>query len=674
MLRKNTDPTTRSSFWKIVSGSSPSSFATPDIEETLNALDMALIYFGPQGELLTANCKACTLIPGLGHDVEALDEKCQLCKMQNGCFSETKTPILTLSEFLVYVFDNSMDTGAQNGLLKKNRQSDNAEFNEIIDLKDQGIFLVRAIECKDGGVIVEMNDISDLKDRNDFLVKLNRENLLLTEAIQSSRKGIFVAERIGSHYVIQFTNQSLGILLDGGDQLIGSPLSEFLTKQFKEESDALLKAVRKVERITVWHYAGEEDGERKWLELSLSPSGANDHLIIGFLSDQTQHKLQEERLLQTQKLEAIGRLAAGVAHDFNNVLAIVDGYARMAKKASARGESINLHVEKITNAVEHGSSLTRQMLTFGKHRVSENRVIDLCEEIRKTETLIKPLLGVRTRLNMALPDHPVTMNGTHDMVTQIMMNICINAHDAMPEGGAIKVELVLKDRSPSDKGCMLKISDTGTGMPQTVLERIFDPFFTTKGQGKGTGLGLSMVYGLVQQMKGDVWVDSEEGKGTCFTIWFPVVDQPVTASTIYQTGKGDLAGKTVLLAEDETDLLEIMRQTLEGFGMKVFCAANGNEALEVQDEFEGNIDFLLTDMVMPHLGGLELASLFHQVRPETKILFMSGYPVRNELSDLELPEDAVFMPKPIREDNLRRTLETVAIGQDARLKTDSIWK
>jgi len=286
--------------------------------------------------------------------------------------------------------------------------------------------------------------------------------------------------------------------------------------------------------------------------------------------------------------------------------------------------------------------------------------------------MLIPLLGVNIVLDLKLPNHPLYIKSTADIVSQIVMNLSINARDAMPNGGTITIEA----KNNNDGCAVLKISDTGTGIPPEVLQKIFDPFFTTKEQGKGTGLGLSMVYGLVQQMKGELNVDSEVGKGTTFTIWIPETEAPEEFRVITKNNGKDLGleGKTVVLAEDEPDLLEIMGSTLEGFGMKVLKAANGNEALEIQDNFEGDIDFLLTDMVMPQLGGLQLAELFHLVRPEARIVFMSGYPVRGEISEVNLPDDAIFMAKPIMQENLKRVMEQVAQGQSVQAAAGVMWE
>ncbi|HOO50134.1 MAG TPA: ATP-binding protein, partial [Alphaproteobacteria bacterium] len=651
-------------------------------EEALNSLELALIYFDVDGELITANCKACELIPQLAGKNENRNGNCKDCELigscvQKTCESVSNEPITNYRQFVSYLFDTSLDIQEQAGLmLEKNNPGDTIS-HEVISPSIGKFYLVRVIPQSSKGIIVELTDISAIKYRSDDLFKLNRENVILMEAIETSRKGIFIFENESKEKNLLFANQAVSTLLNLPiEKYLSKPGADFLNDAFTDINPDISDVLSgKKSKCSTWHNH-QTNSEEVWLELYFYKAGQEGNLLIGFLANQTQAKLQENRLRQTQKLEAIGQLAGGVAHDFNNILAIIEGYARMAETASKRGEPIDMHLGKILQATQRGSGLTRQLLTFGKHRVGETSTIDLSQQIMEIKTLLTPLLGVAVNLEIKTDGLPHYIKGTQDLVSQIVMNLSINARDAMPQGGIITIEIKALNREGIGEGTILKIADTGTGMTKEVMERMFDPFFTTKEQGKGTGLGLSMVYGLIQQMHGEMNVDSELGIGTTFSIWFPKSDAaPKTLLQDQATEVGNrLAGKTIIVAEDEPDLLELMQSTLEGFGMKVLSAANGNEALELQDEFEGEIDFLLTDMVMPQLGGLELAGLFREIRPNTHIVFMSGYPVRGEISNIDLPDDAVFLAKPIIQENLKKIMEQAVSGHRIEATAGVVWE
>lgn len=645
--------------------------------DALNSLEMALVYFNSDGALKTANCRACELIPQLAGQQEERGGDCHNCKVVDIC-QNNKKPIKTFNEFISFVFDNSLDVAEQSGLFLENRNADSAIFREIIKLSNERFYLVRAVPQKNKETIVELTDISAIKSRADHLFKLGHQNKILTEAVQTIRKGIFIAENKTQEKEFLFVNQAMDHLLQMDCQdYIGKPVFEFFEAAFQGEYEQIKDVLAgKNTKNQIWHIVQDKQGNTVWLELTMFHSGQNGHLLIGFVSDETQNKLQENRLLQTQKLEAIGHMAGGISHDFNNILAIIEGYARIAKTTWKKGEDISPHLDKIYQATQRGSGLTRQLLTFGKHRVSEDKVIDLCRHVEDVKNLLIPLLGVNVKLDMKLEEGNHYIKGTPDIITQIVMNLSINARDAMQDKGTITIEVLSQYREDKENGFLLRIADTGCGMSQEIMERMFDPFFTTKEQGKGTGLGLSMVYGLVQQMKGDMLVDSEVGQGTTFSIWFPESEAPVQE----EDNKPDLSqdqflyNKTVLLAEDEPDLLEIMKGTLEEFGMNVLTSLNGNQALEVQDEYDGKIDFLLTDMVMPEIGGIQLAELFHVVRPDTHIIFMSGYPVRGEISEVDLPDDVIFLAKPVSQENLKNVMEQVYLGKNVETPSGVVWE
>lgn len=647
------------------------------LEEALNSLELALIYFDSNGDMITANCRACELIPQLAGAKEERSNECKNCQTLDRCKNQSQEKIKNYRELISYIFDNSLDAQEQAGLLFESTNPRMTVFHEIISPKEGSFYIVRVIPQSSKGIIVELTDISAIKYRADDLFKLNRENRILTEAIQTSRKGIFILENDTEEKRLIFANQAVANLLDVDmERHIGEPGEIFIKGAFSNEIDKLQQVLNgELSKCSVWHHISKEN-EDKWLELYFYKSGQDGNLLIGFLANQTQTKLQEDRLRQTQKLEAIGQLAGGVAHDFNNILAIIEGYARMAQTALKREDSIEMHLGKILQATQRGSGLTRQLLTFGKHRVGETRTINLADQIQEMRTLLTPLLGVNVSLEITCDQNPHYIKATTDIISQIIMNLSINARDAMPEGGSVKISLESLFREDKGRGSLLKISDTGTGMSREVMERMFDPFFTTKEQGKGTGLGLSMVYGLIQQMGADMNVDSEIGKGTSFSIWFRESESAPETNIVEVQDKAtaQLLGKTVIVAEDEPDLLELMQSTLEGFGMKVMKAANGNEALELQDEYDGEIDFLLTDMVMPQLGGLELAELFREVRPDTHIVFMSGYPVRGEISEIDLPDDVVFLAKPIMQENLKKIMEQAALGNPIHAAAGVVWE
>jgi signal transduction histidine kinase/FixJ family two-component response regulator len=410
--------------------------------------------------------------------------------------------------------------------------------------------------------------------------------------------------------------------------------------------------------------------ETLWLSLQISPvykSSGEIMLYVGILTDVTAVKVREAHYFQVQRLEALGQLAGGVAHDFNNLLSIVDGYSRLAQKACSgcSGGHTMEYLERVRAAVQRGASLTGRLLTFGKSRPSKEAPMEIGALLRDHLSLLRPLVDEDIALDVLVTSKPCYVKCSANAIGNILMNLVLNAKDAMPSGGRISVSVELCGRErlpPLLQECAetdylhLCVTDTGEGIPKDKIEKIFDPFYSTKEAGKGTGLGLSMVYGLVKEMGGHVEVASEENKGTAMSIFLPAVHSELSNELDKGAGGAPPSlrfdGYTALVVEDEPDLLLLVSSMLEGYGMHVLRAANGNEALVVQDDYDGDIQLLLTDVIMPELNGIKLNELIGSLRPEIQTIFMSGYPSAGELARYSLPDDAMLMTKPIDEREL----------------------
>lgn len=414
------------------------------------------------------------------------------------------------------------------------------------------------------------------------------------------------------------------------------------------------------------HCDHEAKGEGKscWYRFHFIPHQAGDCCFM-VIEDNTETKIREGQYLQAQRLEALGQLAGGVAHDFNNILSIIDGYARIAKKTiKGECEALN-YLDHIMQAVQRGSALTSQLLTFGRHKVTRDKVIDLGRLVRDQEPLIGPLMDASIALSIRT-EHGVHVEAAQDGICQILLNLCINARDAMPDGGNMIIDCGRSD----DGRAKIEIIDTGCGMTPDVKAKMFDPFFTTKDPGKGTGLGLSMVYGMVKDMNGEIFVSSKPGNGTIFTILLPLSDKAPAVHELIEPpdGKIHLNGFTALVAEDEPDLLNLVSGMMEEMGATVLKASNGSEALLLQEQYEGAIDLLLTDVVMPDVNGVKLAELFGECRPNSTVMFMSGYPANGQMARVKLPEGALLMPKPVDFEKLSAIVKSVVKGQNDNLK------
>jgi nitrogen-specific signal transduction histidine kinase len=377
----------------------------------------------------------------------------------------------------------------------------------------------------------------------------------------------------------------------------------------------------------------------------------------------------QDQLNQSQKLEAVGRLAGGVAHDFNNLLTVILGYNEMLREqVSQDPDALDFAVE-VQRAAERASALTNQLLALSRRQVAVPRLLDLNEVVQQMDRMLHRLIGedivLETHLAPALP--PVKVDPSH--IDQVILNLSINSRDAMPGGGRLVIETGVMELADDDAGnmgvapgnyAMLAVSDTGTGMDQSTLARIFEPFFTTKEQGKGTGLGLSIVHGIVKQNDGEIMVESEPGRGTSYRIYLPAAAGQSEAPTRPVHAIAPLGGgETILLVEDETQVRELAYTMLTRLGYRVMLAQNPAEALRVSAGFSGQIDLLLTDVVMPGGNGSDLAREITAARPGIPVLFMSGYTDNVIVRQGVLRAETPFLQKPFTAENLQRKVREV---------------
>jgi PAS domain S-box-containing protein len=395
---------------------------------------------------------------------------------------------------------------------------------------------------------------------------------------------------------------------------------------------------------------------------------AGQECIIAILRDITEKKFLEKQLRQTQKMEAVGQLSGGIAHDFNNLLGVIIGYSEILEQRLPQNDPLRKECGQIKKAGQSAASLTRQLLAFSRQQVLEPKVLDLNAIVLQVEKMLQRLIGEDVDLRATLGPALGSIKADQSQIEQVIMNLAVNARDAMPQGGKLMIETANIDldedyarRHPPQKPgayVQLTVADTGEGMDAETQSRIFEPFFTTKEPGKGTGLGLSTVYGIVRQSGGHIWVYSELGQGTTFKIYLPrigktaKVENPAPGLALSSRGTG-----TILLVEDEDALRELTRSLLEGDGYTVLEAERPDKAIEIALEHSGPIHLMLTDMVMPGMNGRVLAANLAPIRPAMKVVYMSGY---TGFTHPGLAESgASLLSKPFTRDALLRKLHEV---------------
>ena len=432
----------------------------------------------------------------------------------------------------------------------------------------------------------------------------------------------------------------------------------------------------------IHHAIDRPDGHRTLLSTNATPlfdaAGKIDGMVIT-VEDITERLMLEAQLRQSQKMESVGQLAAGVAHDINNILTVIQGHAGLLLNAVPPGADTTRSIKQISAAAERAASFIRQLLTFSRKQIFRSKILDLNAVLQNLKGMLPRLIGEDITLEThCQPDLPCIQADT-GMIEQIVMNMATNSRDAMPKGGkltittsAAEIDAAYVRQHPEARVgwfVCLTVSDTGCGMDRQILRRVFEPFFTTKDVGKGTGLGLATVYGVVKQHHGWIEVQSEVGAGSTFKVFLPVAgkagDAPADTAIKSESVRG--GKETILLVEDEIGLLELVRDILQQYHYRVLIAPSGAEALRIWDKCNGQVDLLLTDMVMPGgMTGGELATELKKRKPGLKVIYASGY--SSVLAGKDFSKgDNIFMAKPYQPDQIarliRNTLDAPSKGQ-----------
>ncbi len=446
------------------------------------------------------------------------------------------------------------------------------------------------------------------------------------------------------------------------EEVLGRPIAILAPKDRPDEIPRILERILRGERLE--HYETvrmTKDGRHLNVSVSISPLYNATGEIMGgsaIARDITAQKRTEYQLRQAQKIEAIGRLAGGLAHDFNNILGIITACTELLRDRIAPGSGLRQYVDNIRGAAERGASLTRQLLVFSRRQAIQPRILDLNERLRELSKLLRPLMGDDVEVVIQMRSSAALVEADPGQLDQVVLNLAVNARDAMLHGGKLILETDVvefddafaQQHQPMTAGkyVMLAISDNGSGMDDATVSRIFEPFFTTKEAGKGTGLGLATVYGIVKQSGGHIWVYSEPGRGTTFRIYLPSADHKlgIEAKAEREAAIPEAKQATILLVEDDDVMRGLTRQLLEEQGYTVMEAKDGKSALEYAGSRLGEIKLLLTDVVMRGMDGPELAARLTGLKPALKVVFMSGY-AGSLMAERGIPErNVALLEKP----------------------------
>ena len=499
------------------------------------------------------------------------------------------------------------------------------------------------------------------------------------DCFENAKDAIYIHDLNGRYLMVNKAGEEL--IGYSRDEIMRMRICDVVSRGDLDRIHARLKKKIADHSPTIYEVeAIRKDGSRVPIEVSsrLLYENGVPVAVQGSARDITERKRAEAelrtsqlQLQQSQKLEAIGQLAGGVAHDFNNMLTAIIGYTDLSLRRVGLENPIRRNLEETKKAAERAASLVRQLLAFSRKQILEPKVLDLNDVVKDLHKMLKRLIGENITLDTRLDEDLGSVKADPCQVEQIIMNLVVNARDAMPRGGRVTIETTnttLDDNADlkhvsvkPGEYVMLTVSDTGSGMDQATLGRIFEPFFTTKDLGKGTGLGLSTVYGIVKQSGGNIWVYSEPGMGTVLKVYLPRIDNadaPTIDKLAYEV-TAPRGTETILLVEDEDVVRGLTRKILMQAGYNVLDAAGGEEAIRLCRTHAGAIDLLLTDVVMPGISGKEIADRLLELRPETRILFMSGYTDEAIVQHGVLDEGVEFIQKPFTWVGLARKVRDV---------------
>src|SRR5258705_5421613 len=506
---------------------------------------------------------------------------------------------------------------------------------------------------------------------------LRTQESLLRQIIDANPSLIFVKDWNGRFVLVnQATAQVYGTTVES---LVGktdadfNPNVEEIAHFLRHDRDVMSSGPAKI--IAEEPVTNPTTGDTRWfqtIKVPLRSPAEGTATLLRVATEITERKRLEEQLLQSQKMEAVGQLAVGVADDFNNILTAIVGYTDLLAAELANNVRQLEDLEEIRKAARRAAALTRQLLAFSRKQVLEPRIIDVNSVVLNLDKMLRSLISENIELKTDLADNLGAARADPNQIEQVIMNLAINARDAMPDGGTVTIEtgnVTLDDAYAAQhvsvipgEYVMLAVSDTGCGMDAKTQSRIFEPFFTTKPAGRGTGLGLSTVYGIVKQSGGNIWLYSEPNEGTVFKIYLPRVSLDVGVAAVAKAPSIRGGTETVLIVEDDAQIQQLVLEVLAEKGYNVLVSSNGLEALQLLSSLSAPLDLILTDVVMAQMCGRELAERAASIKPDTKVLFMSGYTNDAIVRHGVLDSGTWFIQKPFAADALAARVREVLDG------------